>query len=198
MPKDTELGYEKVNVSYTEIGKMERHLLGMQARCRVVSSVWLWGVFAGMAYVLTENLNLHISNELIFVGINTTALLGICILWALDLQVYHRQLVWVMEEGKYMEGKYNWLPKLRKFRYGLLCHSDSSPRMVWYYLTQVLLLQSFGAASLATWLYKYQREALAGYTSLYVIIVSLIILIVYVITDDKVPTNPKGHKKPSK
>ena len=130
MPKDTELGYEKVNVSYTEIGKMERHLLGMQARCRVVSSVWLWGVFAGMAYVLTENLNLHISNELIFVGINTTALLGICILWALDLQVYHRQLVWVMEEGKYMEGKYNWLPKLRKFRYGLLCHSRSEERRV--------------------------------------------------------------------
>lgn len=195
MPKDSEPSHEKISLSYTEIGEMERHLLSIQARCRLLSSLWLWGAFAGMAYILAENLNLHISNELIFLGINTTALLGICILWLLDLLVYHRQLVWVMSEGLFLEGKYNWLPNLRKFRYANLCHSDSSPRMVWYYFVQTVILLILGAGSLATWLYKHQREGLAGYTSLYVIIVSLIVLIVYIITDDKVPNNPKSRKK---
>lgn len=195
MSKDTEYGHEKVTISYAEIGKMERHVLSIQAYCRLLASLWLWGTFAGMAYILSENLNLHISNELIFLGIHTTALLGICFLWALDLQIYHRQLVWIISEGRFLEGKYSWLPKLRKFRYALICHSDSSPRMVWYYLLQTIILLCFGATSLATWLYKKQPETLAGYTSLYVIIVSLIILIVYIITDDKVPTNAKGHNK---
>lgn len=198
MQKDTEYGHDKVSTSYTEIGEMERHILSIQAHCRLVASLWLWGTFAGMAYILSENLNLHLSNELIFVGINTTALIGICILWALDLQVYHRQLVWIISEGRFLEGKYSWLPKLRKFRYALLCHSDSSPRMVWYYLVQAIILLIFGAASLATWLYKKQPETLAGYTSLYVIIISLVILITYIITDDKVPTNPSGYKNSRK
>lgn len=195
MVKDTEYGHEKVNISYTEIGEMERHILSIQARCRLIASLWLWGSFAGMAYILSENLNLHISNELIFLGINTTTLLGICILWLLDLLVYHRQLVWIMSEGTYLEGKYSWLPKLRKFRYALLCHSDSSPRLIWYYFLQTVVLLIIGSASLATWLYKHQPEAIAGYTALYVIIVSLLIVIVYIITDDKVPTNPKGQRK---
>jgi len=195
MSKESEHSSDKVSISYTEIGEMERHMLSIQARCRIAASVWLWGAFAGMAYILSENLNLHISNELIFLGINTTALLGICMLWAMDLQVYHRQLVWIMGEGRYLEDKYSWLPKLRSFRYAALCHSDSSPRMVWYYLMQVLMLMGFGTASLATWLYKHDREVMAGYTSLYVIIISLIILIVYIITDDKVPSKPKGSRK---
>jgi len=198
MTETKDYGSDKVNISYAEIGKMERQILGIQANCRLLASLWLWGSFAGMAYILSENLNLHISNELIFLGINTTALLGTCILWALDLQVYHRQLVWIMSEGRFLESKYSWLPSLRKFRYAQLCHSNSSPRMVWYYLIQSIILLCFGAASLATWLYKHQPEALAGYTSLYAMIVSLIILIVYIITDDKVPTNPKGHKKSRK
>ena len=195
MPDTKDYGSDKIGVSYAEIGRMERHILSIQAACRLLASLWLWGAFAGMAYILSENLNLHISNELIFLGINTTALLGICILWALDLQVYHRQLVWIISEGRFLEGKYNWLPSLRKFRYAMICHSDSSPRMVWYYLIQSILLLSFGAISLGIWLYKHQPEALAGYTSLYVIIASLVILIVYIITDDKVPSNTKGHKK---
>jgi len=198
MAESKEYGSDKISISYSEIGKMERHILSAQARCRLAASIWLWGAFAGMAYILSENLNLHISNELIFVGINTTALLGICVIWALDLLVYHRQLVWIMSEGRYLESRYSWLPSLRKFRYALLCHSDSSPRMIWYYLLQCLILLSMGAASLALWLFKHQREALAGYTSLYVIIVSLVILIFYIATDDKVPTNPKGQKKSSK
>ncbi len=198
MSKEIEYSPEKINISYTEIGRMERHILSIQARCRIAASIWLWGAFAAMAYILSENISLNIANELIFVGTNTTALLGICLLWAMDLQVYHRQLVWVMAEGRYMEGKYKWLPKLRKFRYAKLCHSDSSPRMVWYYLLQTMILLSFGATSLALWLYRHQREGLAGYTSLYVIIISLIILIVYVITDDKVPTNTKDKQKQRK
>lgn len=195
MQKDTDYGHEKINTAYAEVGEMERHVLSIQSRCRLIASLWLWGAFAGMAYILTENLNIHISNELIFLGVNTTALIGICILWALDLLVYHRQLVWIMAEGRYLEDKYNWLPKLRKFRYALLCHSDSSPRMVWYYFLQTLVLLLIGAGSLATWLYKHQPEALAGYTSLYVIIVSLMILVVYIVTDDKVPINSRDHRK---
>ena len=198
MSEPKEDSTDKINVSYAEIGEMERHILSMQARCRLFASLWLWGSFAGMAYILTENLNLHIANELIFLGVNTLALLGICLLWAMDLQVYHRQLVWIMSEGRFLESKYSWLPNLRKFRYALICHSDSSPRMVWYYLLQALILLGIGAASLAYWLYKHQREAMAGYTSLYVIIVSLIILIVFIITDDKVPSNPKSQKKSSR
>lgn len=198
MPENREYGPDKVNISYNEIGRMERHILTVQAACRLLASIWLWGSFAGTAYTLIENLNLHISNEMIFLGVFTTAMLGICILWALDLLVYHRQLVWVMSEGRYMESKYNWLPNLRKFRYAQLCHSDSSPRMVWFYLIQALLMLCFGAASLATWLYKKQPESLAGYTSLYVIISSLIVLIFYIVTDDKVPTNPKGQRSSRK
>lgn len=195
MQKDTEQGHDKISLAYAEIGEMERQILGIQARIRLVASLWLWGAFAGMAYILTENLNIHISNELIFLGVNTTALIGVCVLWALDLLVYHRQLIWVMSEGRYLEDKYNWLPRLRKYRYASLCHSDSSPRMVWYYFLQTLVLLLIGTGSLATWLYKHQTEALAGYTSLYVIIVSLLILIVYIITDDKVPINHKGQRK---
>lgn len=198
MTETKEYALDKISISYTEIGKMEREILGIQANCRLLASIWLWGTFAGMGYILTENLNIHISNELIFVCVNTTALLGICFLWALDLQVYHRQLVWVMSEGRYLESKYDWLPSLRKFRYAQLCHHNSSPRMVWYYLIQSIILLSFGTASLGTWLYKHQPEALAGYTSLYFIIVSLVILIIYIVTDDKVPGNPKGHKKSKK
>ena len=195
MPENKEHGTDKVQISYAEIGLMERHILSLQAYCRLAASLWLWGSFAGMAYIMTENLNIHISNEMIFVCVNTAALLGICVLWTLDLHVYHRQLVWLLSEGRYMESKHNWLPSLRKFRYAQLCHSDSSPRMVWYYLIQVLMLLILGAASLATWLYKKYPESLAGYTSLYVLVVSMIVLIFYIITDDKVPTNPKGQRK---
>lgn len=191
----TETEHDKITQSYAEVGEMERHALSIQARLRMLASLWLWGCFAGMAYILTENLNIHIPNELIFLGINTTGIIGVCMLWMLDLKVYHRQLIWIMSEGLYLESKYSWLPHLRKYRYASYCHHDSSPRMVWYYFVQATILLIIGAGSLIVWLNKHIPDGVAGYASLYVIITSLIIIIVYILTDDKVPMIDKKSKR---
>ena len=187
--------HEKITHSYSEIGEMERHILGIQSLCRLLSSVWLLGTFTGMAYILSENLNLHIPNELIFVGINTSGLFGICLLWALDLLVYHRQLVWIMAEGHRLEEKYTWLPKLRKFRQSLMCSVNASPRIIWFYFIQTLILTLTGSASLAVWLYKHHHDKIAAYTSLYLMFVLFIIILVYLITNESVVTKTESTQK---
>ena len=187
--------HEKITYSYREIGAMERHVLDIQSRCRLLSSLWLLGTFAGMAYILSENLNLHISNELIFVGINTSGLFGICLLWTLDLLVYHRQLVWIMKEGHHMEEKYHWLPKLRKFRQHLMCGMNASPRIIWFYFIQTFVLTLIGGTSLAVWLFKHHHDKIAAYTSLYLMFVFFIIILVYLITNESVLVNNHSKRK---
>ncbi|MDH5178969.1 MAG: hypothetical protein OEZ39_02670 [Gammaproteobacteria bacterium] len=178
----TDRQQELIWQSYAELGAMERHIHGIQARCRMLASVWLLAAFAGLGFVLSENLNVHIPNEFIITGISIGCLCGIFILWVLDQAVYHRQLCWIVAEAILLEEKHTWLPNLRIGKAEHPGNPNQPPQMIWFYIAKATILLLLGSLSLGTWLFKHHPDGLVGFMVFYILLMSLIINVMYIFT----------------
>lgn len=63
---------------------------------------------------MSEELRGRVPRELLQVGVAIAGSIGIVVLWAIDLLVYHVVLVAHYEAGKLLEKSFTWLPPVRR------------------------------------------------------------------------------------
>jgi hypothetical protein len=89
-----------------ECGEEERHFNTLQSVYRGVASSWLLATFGAVGVLLS-------AHPWMAGGICWLGALGICLLWMLDLHIYHRFLEAAFQQGLDLEEKFHWLPQFR-------------------------------------------------------------------------------------
>ena len=71
----------------------EKHFNDLQNRYRVLASTWFLATFAGMGFALTTTLQGAIPRDGILSVIATAGIVGLTMLWVVDVLVYHDLLI---------------------------------------------------------------------------------------------------------
>lgn len=100
---------------YKELGAYERHINQMQSTCRTIASTWLLATFGGIGYIFSQKVEFFTSqNTLMSSCLALAGANGILLIWILDVMVYHRLLIAILEASKIIETENNY-PRLRDF-----------------------------------------------------------------------------------
>lgn len=118
--------------------EQERHFNLLQSGYRKLSSTWLLGNFAAIGFLLnSDDIARTISPTLAIVFVGMMSSIGIAMLWALDLLVYHRLLNANFAEAFRLETDHLWLPRTHyNMYYDALTHGYL-PRVVLFYILGV-------------------------------------------------------------
>ena len=110
--------FDRVWKIVEECGEAERHFNQLQGVYRGIASTWLLATLAGVGYLLFDE-HAQGNRSGIAAGVCLAGVLGICLIWLLDLNVYHRLLVAVFREGRKLERQFPWLPRFRTNMYAV-------------------------------------------------------------------------------
>ena len=110
-PSDSER--ELVWKAYCELGLIERHHGGTQSSYRTLASTWMLAAFAGIGFVISQDLTVDIAGELLVAAIALGCGVGLYLLWVLDLLVTQRLLDAAYIEARRLESIHAWLPQPR-------------------------------------------------------------------------------------
>jgi FtsH-binding integral membrane protein len=141
--------FESVWKIVQECGEEERHFNTLQSVYRGVASSWLLATFGAVGILLFDK-DGHVAHPWLSGGICMLGALGICLLWMLDLHIYHRILEAAFDQALALEEKFPWLMQLRGTarRY---TKAHVRQRLAWYYLFTSLAPAAVGVGLL----YKY-------------------------------------------
>ncbi len=154
-----------------ECGEEERHFNTLQSVYRGVASSWLLATFGAVGILLFDK-DGNIAHPWMSGGICFLGALGICLLWMLDLHIYHRILEAAFDQAYALEERFPWLFQLRHAsrKYTNACVRQ---RLAWYYL-----FTSSGPAIVGVGLlYKYGYHCSAVLFGLAWLIVVFILLV---------------------
>ncbi len=135
---------------YNDLAKTEQHFNGLQAQYRVLASTWLLAAFGATGFVLSTSLQ-GVPAAPVVAGIGLAASAVICLLWMLDLLVYHRLLDAAFVEALQMERLHPWLPKVRTNMWDSQKGRGVRVRVRLFYLIGVLLTSGGGLVALILW-----------------------------------------------
>lgn len=152
-----------------EIGTTERHFNDLQSKYRTLASTWLLAAFSAMGFIVSEVIEINVEKELLISGIAIAALIGIMLLWVIDLLVYHRLLDSCFIEGLILEEKYSWLPPIRHNMMATMQGEGVLLRVVGFYIAMAAVLILISGGFIASWLTQYNI-----YWSLIAVILTLI------------------------
>jgi hypothetical protein len=148
--------FDRVWRACEEFGVAERHFNELESRYRTFASTWLLATFAGVGFVLSEQvLTLHIDRLLLVAGIGLAGAVGIALLWNLDLMVYHQLLAANFHAGIALERANPWLPQVRTNMLESQGGRGVLPRVVWFYIGGVLAPLTIAVAALVAWGFKH-------------------------------------------
>lgn len=118
--------FAKVWSMVTEVGEQERHFNTSQGTYRTLASTWLLAMFGAVGLLLqaaTEPViraatdkvveEATLDKWMLVSGVGLATVVGIMLLWMLDVLVYHRLLMKSFNAGLKLEDWYAWLPRLR-------------------------------------------------------------------------------------
>jgi hypothetical protein len=97
---------------YESLVGSEKHFNDLQHQYRSLAAKLLFTAFGAMGYALTAN-NLPIPRELLVAFLSLIATIGVTMLWALDIRVYHQLLEACFVEALTLERTHSWLPQVR-------------------------------------------------------------------------------------
>lgn len=102
------------NAVYREIGELERHFNSMQSIYRGLASTWFLAGYAGVGFLYsTKSWNLEIVDKDVAASLTClAAATGICLLWLVDVRVYHTLLLALLERAKKFESDFE-IPAFR-------------------------------------------------------------------------------------
>lgn len=165
--------FDKVWSIASEISLQERYFTDIHVRFHTLASTWLLGTFAAIGFVATQPLRLGLPTELLVAGIAAAGCIGITLLWALDLLVYHRLLDSYFIEGLKLEEHYQWLPPFRHNMMKTQRGQGVLSRLVVFYQAPIMLLTLIAGGSTAIWMGKGHAAGtwLVAATSLALLIV---------------------------
>lgn len=147
--------FERVWKIVSEIFVEERHFNDLQSRYRTMASTWLLASFSAIGFVISKVIHIGIPRELLTSGIAVAGLIGIMLLWILDLLVYHRLLDSCFIEGLILEEKYSWLPPFRHNMMATMKGEGVLFRVVGFYIGMVTILVLVAGGSLSLWFTQY-------------------------------------------
>ncbi len=138
-----------------EIGVQERHFNQLQSMYRNMASAWLAATFAGFGWAFSQSGQTFIDRDLMIAGISAAGAVGICLLWILDLLVYHRLLDACFVEGLTLEKAFPWLPPIRRNMMATQRGQGVLFRTVGFYVAPILLLIAISGGSTSRWIYGH-------------------------------------------
>jgi hypothetical protein len=150
---------------YCELGLIDRHFNNQQSNCRALASTWLLAGFAGIGIVISKELSVQFSKELIIVAIGLASAVGLSLLWMLDLLVYQRMLDSAYYEARELESHQPWLPQVRNNMRDLLEGRSLAMVALFYIVTAETMVLISGVA-LALWLHKLVQYRFAYWAEL--------------------------------
>lgn len=129
---------------YDKISTSEQHFNTLQLEYRKLSSIWLLAMFGGVGFLLIKVSEAELNTRIVLIGlISLGGALGICLIWLLDLVVYHRLLRAYFLTGLMLEKQYSeYLPPTRS----IMRHLDSHKKQIlnhivlYYFLTSLVCL----------------------------------------------------------
>jgi len=148
--------FESVWKIVQECGEEERHFNTLQSVYRGVASSWLLAAFGAVGYLLFDK-DGKVMHPWMAGGICILGALGICLLWMLDLHIYHRLLEAAFKQGRDLETTFAWLPRFRS-ESQLCTKGRVRRRLVLYYFFTTLAPAAVGLGLLYN--YGYCRSAL--------------------------------------
>ncbi len=133
-----DLNIEQVTPIYEKISASEQNFNALQLEYRKLASGWLLAVFGGIGFLLSTNyedqnaISIYFLIYLVGVG----GFIGICLIWLLDLIVYHRLLRSYFLTGLQLEYLYpQFLPPTRSIMRQLeRDHNKLLSNVIWFYL----------------------------------------------------------------
>jgi len=186
--------FEKVWKIVQECGEEERHFNQLQSIYRGLASTWLLATFGAVGYLQfgKEGQQSHpeAAAAVCFAGA-----FGIALIWILDLDVYHRLLVAVFNEGRKLEGHFSFLPRFRTNMENIGRKPGSDlirKRLAWYYAGTTSAPVAAGIFSLGMAFYsRHYRCEWYSFLLLAAVIACLVIVWLFRRTTDKQDTQDK-------
>jgi hypothetical protein len=162
---------------FLEIGASERHFNTIEATYKGLASSWLFASFTAIGFVLSrEQLPLHLNPELLGCAIAVLGIVGITLLWIIDVLVYHQLLDSWFKQGILLEKQNPWMIPVRTNMLQSTKGKGVLPRVVWFYIAADLSLIIVAAILLGTWASKYGIYALIGSVVISLLVATALVL----------------------
>lgn len=151
---------------YTKLRVYLYHYNALKMKYKIITSTWLFATFIGFGYIVSGEAMLPLSNLLSGAFLCWLASIGICLLWFMDVGVYHQLLEAVFVEALEMEKKFpHLLHSSCQNMVSLLGTNKRDPVLYdsLYYAVSSLIIFLTGGASLTLYLYEtYPIGSLVG------------------------------------
>lgn len=123
-----------------QISDSEKHFNLMQNEYRKIGSGWLLATFAGIGFALTQGTSLPFDPILFITLICYAGVIGMVLLWNMDLSVYQKLLDANFKEGLALEKQFPWIPQIRHNMLEFHGKRGVIPRVIWFYSMPILIL----------------------------------------------------------
>ena len=148
---------------FLEIGTSERHFNTIEATYRGLASSWLFASFTAIGFILSrKTLPIHLDSRLLGCAIAVMGIIGITLLWVIDVLVYHQLLDAWFKQGILLEKENPWMIPVRTQMLKGTKGKGVLPLIVWLYITANLALVLVGGVLLASWTSMYGFYAVVG------------------------------------
>ena len=161
---------------YIKLSYFENHFDNIATRYRNIALTWLLATYAGIGFLLsTETETLIIDHLLAVLLICFIGMLGITLIWHLDVNVYHRFWTALFAEEVIMEEQYAFLPQIQRTTLLIDKDRDKLFSQGWLYITAILLLAITVGVALCTVSGDLSRTARIGWL-LFLVVLSASLL----------------------
>lgn len=136
---------------YTKLTHFERHFDIITTRYRNIALTWLLATYAGIGFLLsTETQTLIIDHLLAVIFICFIGMLGVALIWHLDMNVYHRFWTALFVEEVIMEEQHPFLQSTKRMTLLIDKEREKLFSQGWLHLTAILLLAITAGVALCT------------------------------------------------
>jgi len=148
-----DLSFDQLMEIYNHIGEEERHFNSLELEYRKLASHWLLVTLGAIGFVLSKKEVVPINIWILVIGICVAAMVGILVIWFLDMKVYHELLHAAFREGVKLERNFpELLPQIRNNMVKSQLGGDIIKRVMLYYYFSILLL--FIIANISVWMFQ--------------------------------------------
>jgi hypothetical protein len=177
---------------YQELGLIDRHFNTTQTNCRALASTWLLAALAGIGIVISKEISVGFSKELIIAGLSLGSAIGLSLLWVLDLLFYQRLLDAAYIEARNLELAHAWLPQVRNNMRKLLGGHGLSMVLLFYVVTAETMV-FISEIALGLWLRRLGQRACAYWLEMLAYTVLPILLPIFM--NYLTPRTPKSESQ---
>ncbi|MBN4066784.1 hypothetical protein JYU14_01725 [Simkania negevensis] len=141
---------------YADLNKNEHYFDDRQFRYRTIASSWLIATLIAVGYILSRyEEGLPLSPLITAAVVCVFGVIGITVIWALDILLYHTLLSAIAVEEVSMEQKYPWLPQSRSRMSNWLKSTPVTSITFFFYSVSLFALYAVISLLLSLWLIRY-------------------------------------------